>query len=298
MRNLPIAVLFAALVLVLGCGSKRDAGNLDALLAEGWQAYTTGDFDYAIGCFEDARSVRGASPEQTYSAILGLATVYHLQSNPDLARAREYYAMLAGLNTPDALRQSALGLARVDLAEGRTAEAQSKLTAVIRDYPDSSEADEATIHLAESLFAPRPNEEAPGGFDVAGEASMRRGLQVLEDRLSSHAQNPLASAMHMMLANKYIELRQFDKAVQALLGAEKDGIAVERLRSVAVWRIARIAELELKDYELAERYSALYVKDFGRTELYYRALESLERVRTLKAQSRAQTPSPAPGKGA
>jgi len=297
LAKLSVFAIVVAAVLALGCGSKHDSGSLDALLAEGWQAYSTGDFDFAAECFRGVEATQ-ATADQTYSAILGLATVYHLQSNPDFGKAREYYALLASLDTQNARKQSALGLARVDLAEGKDADGQSKLTAVMRDYPDSMEADEAAIHLAESLFAPRADESKPGGFGVAGEASMQRGLKLLEDRLSARPGNPLASAMHMMLANKYIELKTFDKAVENLLAAEKDGIAVERLRSVVVWRIARISELQLKDYGLAERYYQRYVHDFGRTELYYRALKSLERVRALTAKENGQSSAPQQNEGA
>jgi len=295
--GLGLLVIVAAAILAPGCGSKRTSSTLDPLLAQGWQAYSTGDFDFAAECFRGVQTTQRATADQTYSAILGLATVYHLQSNPDFGKAREYYALLAGLNTENARKQSALGLARVDVAEGKDADGRSKLAAVMRDYPDSTEADEAVVHLAESLFAPRADEAKPGGFGIAGDASMERGLKLLEDRLSARPRNPLASAMHMMLANKYIELKRFDKALENLLAAEKDGIAVDRLRSVVVWRVARIAEQQLKDYALAERYYQRYVDDFGRTVLYYRALTSLERVRALMGKEGAQQGKAEPSKG-
>ena len=282
-RKSCLFVLLLVAVTACGCKGRSEAAGLDALLAEGWQAYSTGDFDFAATCFQRVEKAEGATVEQAYSALLGLATTYHLQPNPDLQKARDCYSRLGLIKSDSARRQSTLGLARVDLAAGRTTEGQSKLAALLRDSADSMEADEAAIHLADSLLAPRTDESKPGEFQIAPDGAVQRGLNVLEDRLTTHPHNPLASSMHMMLANKYIELRKFKEAVEHLLAAEKEGIAAERLRSVALWRIARIAEEQLKDYGLAEKYYARYVDEFSRTTLYYRALKSLERVRALNS---------------
>ena len=268
--------------LASGCGGRSEAGSLEALLTRGWQAYSTGDFDYAVRCFQQVDNAQTATAEQTYSALLGLATTYHLETNPDFPKAREYYGRLGALDSDTARMQSAVGLARIDVAAGNAADGRARLTALIRDSPDSMEADEATIHLADAYFAPRTDESVTGGFRLPTQGSIQRGLETLEGRLASHPHNPLSSSMHMMLANKYIETKAFDKAVSHLLAADKEGIAAARLRSEAIWRVARIAEEQLKDYDLAEQYYARYVKEFDRTTLYYRALKSLERVRALK----------------
>lgn len=269
--------------LLCGCGGGARSGDLDELLEAGWRAYSTGDFDFAVKCFQTVESADGATGDQTYSALLGLATAYHLQPNPSLAKARDYYDRLAQLDIEAARTQGLLGLARVALAEGETGEGQSKLMALMRDHPDSIEASEAAIHLADSLFRPHGDDARPGEFTLAGEGVVQRGLRTLEDWLAAHPDDPLASAMHIMLANKYIEMSDFEKAVEHLVAADEVGIAGVKTRSVTLWRIARIAQKELKDYELAETYYARYVAEFERTVLFYRAAKSLERVQALRA---------------
>ncbi len=285
-RSLLLLLLCSA-GLVAGCGRGVGSGGLDALLEEGWRAYSTGDFDVAINCFRAADNSSDATPEQAFSAVLGLATTHHFQANPDLARARDCYRRLGLLDTDAARRQSLLGLGQVDVAEGKTLEGQSRLVKLIGDYPDSVEADEAVIHLADSLFRPSFVEGKPGDFKLPGENLIRRGLNALEGRLKARPHNPLAAAMHMMLANAYVQMEDFDRAVAHLVAAEEEGIAVVKTRGTVLWRIARIAEKELGDRDLAEAYYERYVEEFGRTTLFYRALKSLERVRALKEDTGA-----------
>ena len=284
--SLLIAIGAALAALAAGCGGGDADAGPDALLERGWQAYSTGDFDVAIDAF--AAVVRAApSAEQTYSALLGLATTQHLRSNPDLDEAAKYYTQLGRLDTDEARKQSLLGLALVELVQGQTGEGQARLTELARDFPESREADEATIYLAESLLRPRPAPGATGGFKLASDSLARRGARVLEERIEAYPANGLAAAMHMMLGDYYMSAGQMRKAVDHLIAAEEEGISVIKTRSIVLWQVARIAEKELRDYELAERYYALYVKEFGRTALYYRALTSLERVRALRAEAGA-----------
>jgi tetratricopeptide (TPR) repeat protein len=284
-----MAVALALLLLLLwGCGGGSASGDPDLLLADGWKAYATGDFDFAIQRFQSAAGAEGLTDQQRYSALLGLATTFHYQSNPDLARARDCYERLSKLDHPAAGRQSLLGLARVNMAEGRSMDARSQLAQIVEQYPDSHEADEAVLQLADALTRPGIDESTPGQFNPPSSALVERALGVLQARLDARPHNPLAPGMHMMMANIMIQQNDFGAAVEHLVAAEQEGIAVVRLRGIVLWRIARIAEKELKDYDLAERYYGLYVDEFQRTELYYRALKSLERVQELRKEGQAE----------
>ncbi len=275
--------MILAIFVSCGCGGGTPSGGLDAALEDGWKAFSTGDFDFAVKCFKTVESADAPTLEQTYSALLGLATSHHHRSNPDLARARSYYVRLGELDTDAARAQSLLGLGCVDMAAGESGQGQSELMSLMQDYPGSLEAGEAVVHMADSLFRPHGDDANPGEFTLAREAAVLRGLQTLEDWLAAHPDDRLASAMHIMLANKYIELSDFEKAVEHLVAADEAGIAGVKTRSVTLWRIGRIAEKELKDYELAETYYTRYVTEFERTVLFYRAAKSLERVQALKA---------------
>ncbi len=286
MRLRPICIVCVAFLAVLlgGCGGGAQQGSVEDLLEEGWRAYSTGDFDFAVQTFESAERKPGLTPEQHFSALLGVATTYHLRSNPDLEQARAWYERLGELPAGEAKRQSLFGLGLIDLAQGKGGSGQTKLVRLIQDFPESMEANEAVIHVADSLLRPSAKGGEPGQFELAGSAMVDRGLNMLEERLRGYPHNPLAAAMHLMLAVEYIELEQFAKAVEHLQAAELEGIAGVRMQSVNLWRIARIAQMELKDYGLAEQYYARYVEEFPRTTLYYRASRSLDRVRALKAE--------------
>jgi len=274
--------LCVALTVLCGCSGAAAPANLDAALEDAWRSYSTGDFEYAIVRFDLVRQTPAADEEQRFSALLGLAFSYQLRPNPDLDRAREYYELLEKMGTDRARRAALLGLGQIDLAEGASGDGETKLVALMHEYPDSIEADEAAIHLADSLFRPQPVGNGPGRYVLASGAVVERGLRLLEERLRERPHNPLAAAMHMMLAGKYIELEDFEKAVPHLIAAEKEGIAGVKLRGTVLWRIARIADKRLKDYALAERYYQRYVDEFQRSALYYLASQSLERVRQLQ----------------
>lgn len=280
--SLPSALLILAALLLPACGQRLTESQLNESLERGWRAFSTGDFDVAVAAFDAVEKAPGALGEARYSALLGLASAWQLRPNPELARARDCYGRLDALGTEQARKQGMLGLALVDLAEGRTAEGQSRLTDLVRKFPESPEADEASIHLAESLLEPRASASSPAGFGLPAEAPVERGLRVLEERLQAFPHNPLATAMHIMLANQYIKLQRFPEAVKHLIAADEEGIAVRTSRAITRWRIARIAEKELGDYALAEKYYQRYVDEFQRTVLYYRALTSLERVRQAR----------------
>ncbi|MHC5035240.1 MAG: tetratricopeptide repeat protein [Planctomycetota bacterium] len=282
---LPLVLLVAA--AATGCGRAGAAEDLGSKLEEGWRAFSTGDFEIALTQFHAVEGDETASLDEQYSALLGLASTHHLRTNPQLAQAKDYYGRLMRLEHEAASRQGLLGLGLVELAAGNEAEGQTHLTKLISNYPDSIEADEATIHLATTLLKPTIVEAKPGEFDLPRPAAVQRGLKTLARRLETHPHNPLAAAMHVMMANKYIELKQFEEAVEHFIAADEAGIAVTKQRSITLWRIARIAETALKDYGLAEDYYSRYVNEFRRTDLYYRATKSLERVRELKARQGA-----------
>jgi tetratricopeptide (TPR) repeat protein len=282
--NLKIAAMIAASLLLAGCGDSSAPRDAAGLLQQGWQSYAMGDFDFALDSFRKVERMGQTADEERFSALLGLATTYHLSTNPDLAKAAEYYAQLQAMGTDEARQHSLLGMALIAISEDRSADAQTQLMGLIEQYPDSMLADEAVLHLADSLLAPTRGEET-GEYDLPRDAQVERGIRVLEQRLESHPENPLAAQMHIMVANQYIGRGDYRKAVDHLLAAEECGIGVSRTRSTVLWQIARVAEKQLKDYDLAETFYALYVHDFPRTALYYRASQSLKRVQDLRQKA-------------
>jgi len=282
-RSLLAIVPALALIAIAGCGRSSDADGPTGALEQAWRAYSTGDFDFAKGLFQEVADAKGISQQQRFSALLGLATSCHLRPKPELDAARRYYSRLCELGMDVATREGLLGLGLVEIAAGQTAEGQGYLSRLIGQYPDSVEADEATIHLADSLLRARRDAGQASRFVLPSEPSARRATGLLEDRLQARPDCILASAMHAMLGNRYIQEGRFADAVDHLRAALDAGIESSKSEATIVWQIARIADLELHDRQLAEEYYQRYVNGFPRSALYYRARVSLERVRAVGA---------------
>ncbi|MHC4481225.1 MAG: tetratricopeptide repeat protein, partial [Planctomycetota bacterium] len=169
--------LFVVLLVapVAGCGGDFAAEGLDEQLARGWRAFSTGDFDIALSLFHQVESAEDAGVPEKYSALLGIASTHHLRTNPELGKARAYYGRLTLLEHDAARRQGLLGLGLVEVAAGNVAEGQTHLAKLMKDYSDSIEADEATIHTARSLFAATLNEDQPGVFELPRPTAVQRG---------------------------------------------------------------------------------------------------------------------------
>ncbi len=271
-------------VLVCGCGGEPLGKTPKEKLTTGWRAYSTGDWDFAVQAFRGVEKTPGASPAEQFSAALGLATTYHQQPSSDLGAARDYYNRLPELDPSRGAKLSLLGLARIDLKEGSRDRAIEKLEQLRSEFPDTVEADEATIHLAGILFDSGKDKSAPGGFALPPREDVQRGIGALRERLDKRPDSPLASIMHRMLAGKHVEQKQWARAVEHLRAALRAGITSSRTESAILWQIARIAEMELEDYPLAADYYQRFINASRRHVLYYRAHLSLERVKELMAK--------------
>ncbi|MFO7956180.1 MAG: tetratricopeptide repeat protein [Candidatus Brocadiia bacterium] len=280
-RYFTCALVVVLLAFCVGCGAEAGTGGPEETLSTGWRAYSTGGFDFAEKAFLRVVNDPDATEEHRYSALLGLASTHHFSTSPDLGKAVTYYERLADVGGERGVCQSLLGLGMVALDRGQSEQARAHLEELIRDHPERREAGEAALYLAGSYFRPTPDESVVGEYILADSSAVQRGLEVLEGRLNAYPDNPLASVMHMMLAEQYVEVSDYARAVEHLEAALDKGIASETNRGSVTWQIARIAERELSDYELAEKYYAIYVRDFRRTQQYYRASQSLERVRQL-----------------
>ncbi len=276
-------LLLAALACATGCGPEA-GGDTARLLEEGWRAYSAGDFDFAESSFRSAVRSEAATERQLFSAHLGLATTCHLGTSPDLQTARQHYEWLQQSDAPAARRLGLLGLAQIELQQQQNDAARKRLDTIREEFSDTAEADEATLHLAQSYFEPPANESMPGGYELADAESVETGLQLLIDWLGRRPENRLAAVMHQTVADKLIERQDYRVAVEHLRAALARGIVSARTRSSILWQIARIAEYELGDLALAEDYYERFVAVSRRHVLYYRATQSLQRVRRLRAE--------------
>ncbi|MFO8006594.1 MAG: tetratricopeptide repeat protein [Candidatus Brocadiia bacterium] len=282
-RALLSLTLVCLLTVCSGCGRQGAAQEGQDKLLLAWRSYTTGDFEIALEFFQQVAAEPEVTEDRRFSAVLGLAYTYHLRPNPDYEAALEQYDRLAELGHPAAERLSTLGYASVARARGDTEEALASFRQILEQYPDADEADEAALHIAEMLFSPTQDAGATGGYQLPTRQQVDRGIRVLDERLRRQPDNNLAAVMHTMLAARYVARDNHAKAIEHLRGALQQGISSARTRSTILWQIARIAEKDLRDYALAEQYYSKFVEESERHVLYYRATQSLERVRKLQS---------------
>ncbi len=278
-----LGVIILAALLV-GCGGQAGSGDLGESLNEGWRAYAMGDFDAAAVRFRRVADDASASEDQRYSSLLGLAAAAQYQPSPDLDRALDYYQRLGKVKVDAAVPQSMLGIGMVYLGKGDLQEGRAELTNLTRRFPDSDEAGEATVQVANSLFRPQPDEKAAGGYRLADAASIQRGVDLLKERLASHPGGPLAAVIHMLLGAQLVEQESYREAVDQLQAALDAGVESSTTRGSLTWQIARIAENKLHDYALAEKYYAEYAENYQRTQLFYLAQLGRDRMKKLLAQ--------------
>ncbi len=273
----------ACLVLLPACGVELTESELDGLLAGAWRSYSTGDWDIAVENFRRVAQADVATDRQRFSAMLGLATTLQWRPDPDLPAAAGYYERLQELPVEGAGPLGLLGEAQIRRRTGRREEALETLLRLRTEYPESPEADESVIHTAQIYFSAEPDPKSVGGFAVPPPERTRKGMEVLRDWLERRPENPLAAVMHMMLGARHVGKGEHEEAVEQFRAALESGIESARTRSTLRWQVARLAEKELKDYELAEEYYGRFVEESKRHVLYHRATESLERLRRLRA---------------
>ncbi len=286
MRNGSLHILGTLILVALlaGCGSQAGSGSLDQSLSEGWKAYAMGDFDTASNRFSRVTGDAAATQDQLYSALLGQAAAAQYRPSPDLDQALDCYQRLGRVQTKSAVPQSMLGIGMVYVSQGKVQDGQAELTDLTKEFPDSDEAGEATVQLANSLWRPTPDGKAPGGYRLADKAQVQRGMDLLEKRLQAYPKSPLAAVMHMMLASQLIEQEAYKEAVAHLEAALEAGVQSSTTRGSITWQIARIAEDKLHDYALAEKYYADYADKYDRTQLYYLAQLGRDRMKAMLAK--------------
>jgi len=252
---------------------------LRSLLDQGWQEIYFANWPKAQSLFEQAEA-KASDPDLKAEALLGQANVWQLRRpDTDVARAKTLYERVSrefagSRSAPWAL----LAIARLaDLPELETdrdvALARQRYEEILASYPGHYVADEAALRLA-SLDIEK----------VADVASENRGAEFLETYLAARPQNPLAAPMHLLAAEVYSRHKDFAKAVEHWIAADKAWLPLTE-RGQIYYRIAYAAEHHLKDYALAAVWYAKITTDAGRDARYYVGKIGAERCRRLAAEA-------------
>ena len=197
---------------------RQGAGRCSEPLAEGWRQFHSGRSDQGRTIFEEVLARGDATPADRVQALYGQGLCDKFRRPvPRPEAARESFRAIVdefpeGTLVPWALLELGI-LERKKWADldhrGSGHEndpAREYFRRILQDYPQSLATHEAAVRLASSWF-----------FEVQPEVSIR-GVQILEEHLRRHPDNPLASTMHYRIAFWYLSVAQdYPKGVPHLV---------------------------------------------------------------------------------
>ena len=181
---------------------RQQAGEHAQVFRDAWQAHRRGDSPEAVSLFESVLADASSSDAERVQAYYGLATVMTFGITPDKQRARELLTRIiddhpGNPTAPWALLE--LGRLRAGPTPEAKQDERDTYQRVIDEYPNSVAIHEATVRLAGSYYT----ELDPALVQLA--------TSLLENHLSEHPDNPLASVMHFRLMYWYQEVdRDYD----------------------------------------------------------------------------------------
>lgn len=284
-----VFALTGTLLLLLCAGCARDdapATDSGVLLQRGWEHLSIQDCDQADRIF---RQVIASSPPDSCTAqmaLYGLACSAQFRrptGNPAVAR-KLYQQVVEEDKSGEVAPWAALALARFDLLERtRTGLERDDFTdpslrdgyeRVIRDYPGTLAAQEATLHLAASLFA------------ASEEVQSARGIALVRQLLASHPDSPYRYGIEGQLAGEAYNRRDYQRqheALKAMIESVKDP---DRNMADLYYSIAYQAEARLQRADLAIPWYERLLEEFPFDPRCYQVRQALAR---LKASDTAVT---------
>jgi tetratricopeptide (TPR) repeat protein len=275
-RLLAPALLVLALGLA-GCGGGDAAVKTpDQLVAQGLDELGRYEFADAYASFAEAAARAPAGGALRRKAVFAQAVVCHQWQPASEARITEaagLYRQLADAGEGEEAVQSLLRLGRLaelgdyfgdqeDLPKAREIYQQ-----VMARWPQRAEAGEACLRLA-AAWAQALDDE-----------SVRKGVAALDGWLQAHPDEPKAAIMLQYASElHWAFLHDAKSAVACLIEADRRGFDCDGREWQYCWRIARLAEEQLKDRELAIRYYRKIITTYPKSGSAWESQQELRRL--------------------
>ena len=187
---------------------RQGAGRYSESLTEGWRHFHGGRSDQGRTIFENVLESGDATPADRIQALYGIGLCDKFRrpvSRPEAAR-ESFQAIVDEFPKSTVVPWALLELGILERKKWADLDhrgsghendlAREYFRRILQDYPQSLATHEAAVRLASSWF-----------FEVQPEASIR-GVQILEEHLRRHPDNPLASTMHYRIAFWYLSVVQ------------------------------------------------------------------------------------------
>jgi tetratricopeptide (TPR) repeat protein len=268
------------LVLTFSCGSQNDIdGDPLDLIARGWEYLTIQEFDRSADHFRSA--LRRSDPEGREYALalygLGCAGQFR-RPEPDLETARRNFQRAVDEDrTGEIAPWAALALARSEFVARASRDLSEELMTdkalreaygdVIRDYPGTDAAQEATLHLAQSLFASQDDDEA------------EEAVSLLEGLLEADPDTPYRYAIYGCLAGYAYHNEQYLDQYECMVKQLEASTDPDRYRGDFYYRIAYQADARLDRPDLAIPYYERMLDECRIDARSYQVKRAAERLR-------------------
>lgn len=251
-------------------------------LAEGWRLFRGDDPGSALTVFRNVADAEDARPADRMQALFGMGLAFEfLPPDPQIENAVRSFQQLIDEFPDNSLVPWAL-LEIGKLKFRKTAnldywntpvdnsEARSYFRRVLEEYPQSVAIHEAAVRLANTYC-----------FEVDRPQS-DRALEILENHLAAHPDNPLAPGMYLLLTTWYSNILQDYEAAapHAIRLAELQQSNPYRWSEV-YWRVATIFHLGLGDLEEAAIWYKKLIEVTPEARQVYQAKRELEKIELL-----------------
>jgi tetratricopeptide (TPR) repeat protein len=288
LAGLGVPVAFCVFLLLISCGSQNDfEGDPTDLIAQGWEYLTIQEYDQASDHFRSALDRVDAASREHALALYGLGCAARFRRpEPDLKNARGYFERVVEEDTTGEIAPwGALALARLDFIHkaslGLTEDLMTdealrdSYRRVIRNYPGTDAASEATLHLAQSLFASQDGQEA---IEAVG---------LLEGLLADDPGTPYRYAIEGALAGYYYHQERYLEQYEAMV---RQGDAIsdpDRYMGDVYYRIAFHADARLDRPDLALPYYEKILEECKMDPRSYQVERAVERLREATGEAGA-----------
>jgi hypothetical protein len=250
-----------------------------ALLGRAWNEYGLQAFSKADRLFDDVLDGEKASQEERWQALLGQAFIIHYQMpgrDPEAAIPL-YEALLEEVDERGEWRGQLLGRLAdcyVELTPSQMDQARSLYQEALSALPSESLlVQETTLRLLSS-YLQRPNR-----------AELKRGLQLAGELAPRFTGTPFASVFHGMRAELAFFVDDYVALVDALDKQYRAGISNIKVKELVLFRLARLNEVELGDYQRAEDYYRLLAAEVPSSQKAHFAILRADELQAGKLDS-------------
>ncbi len=276
MRNAKRWMLAAGGALLLagfaGAAEAPERTGPGATLQKAWDEYGFQNWESTSALFLKAKADNTATPEQRLQAEIGEIFVIQYRApgqDPEMA-IRRWDALLKSLPANHAMRPFIM-----------MHQAYAVIVKKPADYAAAREIFRSALALIEDKKSRLAQEIVLNYLSTYlmryDEAQIAEGLKAAEEYLPLTDGTPFSASAHGMAASMALIVKDYPRCIKETEAQYKAGILTRSYLEAALYRLAKLNELYIKNYAEAARYYDLLVKEIPTsTKGYYAKMRAAE----------------------